>query len=209
MMDADTPFEVEEFPSFPEEIDLEVDPFAPEIAVPDTGVIGDPVDDAEFYHWQEADDTCAIVAQEGILEKETGVPFDEAELAQEAEQLGVYFPGVGTTMDGMGVLLESHGIPVTEYMDGSADASTLARELNEGHEAIVGVDCGILWNDPFAVGQGHAIWITGVEVDEMGDVTGVFANDSGIPDGGGVYYDIDTFQSAWNSMGSPMVATQV
>jgi hypothetical protein len=169
--------------------------------------VGNPKHDAQFWHEQQNDDTCAVVAQEGIIQKHTGQDLGENTLQQEAIENGWYRPGEGTRWSDVGNLLESHDVPTNRWS--GADMNTLCGELEQGRDVIAGVDVGYLWRDPGAIGEGHAVWVTGLETDQGGNTTGVFLNDSGNPEiGGGGKVSAEVFKRAWNEAGSPMVSTQ-
>ncbi len=167
-------------------------------------IIGTPEQDAQYLH-QQTGETCATVAQEGIIEKQTGVDYGEKALAQEAYENGWTDADGGTYPDCIGNLLENHEVPTQRWLDGSADLSTLKNELAQGHDVIVGVDAGEFYQDAGLLGSGHAVWVTGVENNAQGDVSRVIVNDSNFTDP--QVHDIAIFQNAWDSGGRLMVAT--
>ncbi|MBP8001776.1 MAG: hypothetical protein KA338_21165 [Chloroflexi bacterium] len=168
-------------------------------------VIGDPVTDARHWHEQQHPDTCAIVAQEGIIAKHTGDNPGEEVLRRESLANGWY--ANGTKPQDVGKLMEAHQVPVG--FKGSGDMNTLEQELAQGHDVIVGVDAGHLWQDANSLGSGHAVWVTGLETDNQGKVTNVFLNDSGNSAiGAGGKVSAQTFRDAWAGGGNFMVATQ-
>jgi len=178
------------------------------------GVIaGDPVQDAYYYHAQTYDDTCAVVAQQGIL-KAFGIELTESDLREVAYVNGWYQPGTGTSMEGIGGLLEHAGIPVHRVHGASLD--DLIAELDKGHKVIVGLDANEIWApkvsfDPFnwwrteLPDAGHAVWITGIDADEGV----VYMNDSGVPDGQGRAVAIPDFLNSWDDWGNYYCATDV
>jgi len=168
-------------------------------------IVGNPERDKQYFHWQKRGDSCAIVAQEGVLQKHTGIDFGEETLAKEAREHGWY--DGGTAPDDVGKLLELHGAPVQRWENG-ADLKTLKDQVSQGHDVIVSVSARDLWNDPSIPQRaGHALWVTGVETDANGNVTGIRTNDSGRSDGAGIRYDVETFQRAWSRFNNHMVAT--
>lgn len=73
-----------------------------------------------------------------------GINTTEDQLCIEAYQNGWYNPGIGTPMENVGNLLVSHGLPVERKIGGIVD--DLRYEIAHGHNVIVGVDSGELWN---------------------------------------------------------------
>lgn len=175
-------------------------------------MIGDPVTDARYWHEQQHPDTCAIVAQEGIIAKHTGENPGEEELRREALANKWYVTGRepkenGTKPQDVGKLMEAYQVPVG--FKGSGDMNILEQELAQGHDVIVAVDAGHLWQDAKSLGSGHAVWVTGLETDNNGKVTNVFLNDSGNSAiGAGGKVSAQTFQNAWTERGNFMVATK-
>lgn len=172
--------------------------------VPEGQVIGTPEQDAQYLHKQTGD-TCATVAQQGIIEKSTGIDYGEDALNQEAYEKGwVNWKGE-TDSDKIGNLLESHGISTQRWLDGSADINTLKEQLAQGNDVIVGVDAGEFYEDDVLLGRGHAVWVTGLETDTQGDVSKVIVNDSNAPKP--QVHDATHFQNAWNASNRLMIAT--
>jgi len=180
-------------------------------------MVGTPENDAMYYHAQTYEDTCAIVAQEGIL-KEFNIEVTESELREYAYINGLYEPTTdvpgsgGTTMDDVGELLESFGVDVHRKYD--ADITDLISELTNGHKVIVGLDASEIWYpessfDPTnwwraeLPDMGHAVWLTGIDV-ENGIV---LMNDSGAPDGQMREVPIEDFLNAWEDTGNYYCAT--
>lgn len=205
------------------------DDLAPDGAEPDdTGpddhlvpdVVGTPdVDSAHdagaVWHEQERDNTCAVAAQEFVLDAFTGVDHSEAELREVAESHGWYDPLGGTSIDDVGKILDHYGID-TERHDG-ASLADLESALADGDGVIVGVDSGEIWNPDTAPddaltdylgipGQGadHAVQVVGVDHTDPAHPE-VILNDSGTPDGQGERVPLATFLDAWDDSGNFMV----
>ncbi len=173
---------------------------------PERQIIGTPEQDARYLHRQTGE-TCATVAQEGIIEKHSGVDYGEGALAQEALEQGWTDEDGGTSPECVGNLLENHDIPTQRWLDGSADLDTLKNELAQGNDVIVGVDAGDFYQDPALINSGgHAVWVTGLEVDTDGDISNVIVNDSNAPEP--QVHDVQTFQNAWDGADRLMVATR-
>ncbi|MGB8646369.1 MAG: hypothetical protein WCF84_14115 [Anaerolineae bacterium] len=166
--------------------------------------IGNAEQDQAFFHYQQGEKACAVVAQESIIQKRTGTDFGEAALAQESEQKGWYSADKGTYPADVGKLLEAHGVPVRRWQDAGLD--DLQQQIAQGKDAIVGVQASTLWGDnSIPPGTGHVIWVTGMEPDNAGHPIAIIANDSGRADGAGIHYPINTFLRAWAPMGNLMV----
>jgi hypothetical protein len=175
------------------------------LETPERAIIGTPDYDAQFHHLQHRR-TCATVAQQGIIEKHTGIDHGEEALAQVAFKEGWAKADGRTYTDCVGNLLDEHGIPTQRWLDGSANLDVLKRELAYGHDVIVGVDSGELYQDYEMLDKGHVVWVTGLELDADGQVTKAFVNDSNSPPR--QEYDSLTFKNAWDASSREMVSTQ-
>lgn len=155
-------------------------------------------------------DTCAIKAQQIILESR-GISVSEDALIQESIDNGWYHPGEGTRMDDVGKLLESHGLEVERYVNGSVEE--LARGLSQGKQIIIGVDSGELWHPGFyeefedvLLGPcaDHALLVSGVSVDPLNAETQVSLTDPGT---GEIFstYSLDDFLDAWDDSNNFML----
>lgn len=178
-------------------------------------VIGDPDGDVRFWHGQEAPNSCAVAAQEDVLEAITGHPVAESQLASEAAAHGWYDPAQGTPLSHVGDLLEAHGV-ATARADGASlhDLMTLA---DRDVPVIVSVDSSELWaagaghaaaltDAPVIVGGGadHVVVVTGFDLSDPGHPE-IVLNDSGRPDGAGIRVDLDRFEDAWADSGHYLV----
>ncbi len=173
-------------------------------------LIGNPQFDASHFHEQSYDNTCAIVAQQGILESH-GIVVSEDELMRIAAQNG-WFTQDGTLMNDMGELLEHFGIDI-DY-GSNASIHDLVAQLSQGEKVIVGLDASEIWS-PESNGdftnwyaaelpdQGHAVWITGIDLEN--EV--VYMNDSGISNGGGRAVALSDFMNAWEDFGNNYCTT--
>jgi hypothetical protein len=178
------------------------------------GVIGNPEEDLQNWHQQTHSDSCAIVAQEFILDDLLGHHFTEDQLCHEAMDAGLYTPGSGTTLDALGGLLEMHGIHVqTEY---GATLAQIEQQLAEGHKVIAAVDADKIWypdqegNNVLANAGGfpgsdanHAVQVIGYDPQTQM----VILNDPGTPDGRGLMVPADRFLDAWGDGGDVMMHT--
>lgn len=182
-------------------------------------IVGTPeIDTAVWDGKQNYDDTCAIRAQEFILEQFTGQEIDETALVQVAEASGWYEPGVGTPNVHIGNLLDKYGIPVAKYE--GANAFDLANELAQGHKVMIAVDKDELWQiegeldsidqlagiDP---GSDHAVVVSGIDTaDPDPNNWQVYVSDPGTGEPA-ARYPMAQFLDAWQDSNFYMVATQV
>jgi hypothetical protein len=159
----------------------------------------------KLYRKEQHGPTCAIAAQEGVIEKHTGIDPGEKQLQGEAVRNGWTFEDGGSREECLGNVLEAHGIPVerSNYKDGSAGMHALKNELAQDHDVIVNVDGGKLYHEAGKDG-GHALWVT--EVDESQNPPRVYVNDSntGTPES----YTAPEFMEAWRETDCTMVATK-
>ena len=182
-------------------------PFDPDNSDPDC-VVGDPEEAIDSWHWQETNSSCAVAAQEFVLEILTGREFDESDLRDLAEEQGWYDPNGGTAVEDVGNILEHMGLHV-ERSEGNS-IEDLERCLDKGGEVIVGVDSDELWNgssdDRFGPGMDadHAIQVIGIDRTDP-DQPMVIINDSGTNNGGGAMVPMDLFIEAWEDSGCFMV----
>lgn len=133
-------------------------------------------------------DTCAIKSQQLILER-FGIHVTEEQLRVEAMERGWYVPGGGTPMDAVGKLLQLHGVEMHQYVDGNI--CNVLNELALGHQVIMSVDSGELWNYglrerledylPGVGGADHALIVSGLNTANPNDVK-VIVTDPGTGD---------------------------
>ena len=178
-------------------------------------VVGDPDEAMDQWHLQERDNTCAVAAQEFVLDDFTGIHHSEDELRQVAEEHGWYTPQGGTPVDDTGNILAYYGLD-TEQQHG-ASFQQLETALAHGDGVIVGVESGKIWNPGFdpadsvtnyvgIPGQSadHAVEVIGVDHSDPAHPT-VILNDSGAPDGRGERVPLATFLEAWQGSGNFLV----
>jgi hypothetical protein len=178
-------------------------------------VVGTPEQDAAAFDGQQSyDDTCAIRCQEFILEQfQPGAEYDETALVREAQSMGWYAPGQGTSPEDLGNILELHGIGVNRYED--ATAYDLANELAQGHKVMISVDSGELWDNSIKEkiadlgvddGPDHAVVVSGIDTTDP-DNPKVIISDPGTGEPA-AKYPMDQFVGAWEDGGFQMVSTQ-
>ena len=157
---------------------------------------------------QQYEDTCAIKSQQLILES-NGIDISEQELRNEAIKYGWYAPGYGTPMEDVGNLLENHGMEVHRYMDASIS------DIAKGHQVIIGVDSGELWNagigetfEDLILGEqaDHALIVSGIIVDPFTAEQNILLTDPGTGDVC-MEYPIGQFEDAWNDSNNFFIAS--
>lgn len=188
-------------------------PFAPGGDVTETTerTVGDPESDKQYVDVQGDNDlgkrnTCAIVAQEMIMDKFAGRrdAYDETELVRESIAHGWSNDSDGGSIPFLvGELAKAHGFRAENKPN--SDVAELVKRLESGEEAVAGVNGGMLWNDPTAMGDGsanHAVWVTGAKVRETNgqiELVTVFINDSG--SGRTIEVDGESFKKMWDTSG--------
>ena len=180
--------------------------------------IGDTADPVGFNSevYQVYSDTCAIQSQKLILEK-FGIDISQEDLIRESYENGWYDPdsGGGTCMSDIGKLLENHGVPVVQTSGNNI--FSLARELAQGHQVIVGVDSGELWNrgswtqalEDYFIGEipDHALIVSGLDASDPENVQ-VVLTDPGTGQER-VRYSEREFLEAWKDSDCWMMSTEV
>lgn len=163
---------------------------------------------------QEFPDTCAIKSQQIILESHD-INVSEQDLVEESIDKGWYVPGQGGTMpEDVGNLLEEHGMTVNHFDNATID--DIASELAKGHQVIVGVDSGELWQpghfesleDFFKLGGAdHALIVSGIQVNPLTSEREVLLTD---PETGEVThtYTMDQFEDAWDDSDNFMISAE-
>lgn len=178
-------------------------------------IIGNPISDmASLDGAQGFPDTCAIKAQEVILQQFFSRDFDEAKLRQVAYENGWYTPGGGTPCEHVGRLLEEAGIPISQKYN--ASAIDLFKALSEGKKVIVGLDGNELRNHGSLLERlqegllgpnaDHAVLVSGLDCRDRSNL-GVFITDPAT--GTTARYPMATFLDSWSDSSCFMVQTRV
>lgn len=164
---------------------------------------------------QEFPDTCAIKSQQIILESHD-INVSEQDLVEESIDKGWYAPGQGGTMpEDVGNLLEEHGMTVNHFDNATID--DIASELAKGHQVIVGVDSGELWQpghfesleDFFKLGGAdHALIVSGIQVNPLTSEREVILTDPGTGEVAHTY-TIDQFEDAWDDSDNFMISSDI
>lgn len=163
---------------------------------------------------QEFPDTCAIKSQQIILESHD-INVSEQDLVEESIDKGWYVPGQGGTMpEDVGNLLEEHGMTVNHFDNATID--DIASELAKGHQVIVGVDSGELWQpghfesleDFFKLGGAdHALIVSGIQVNPLTSEREVLLTDPGTGEVTHTY-TMDQFEDAWDDSDTFMISAE-
>src|SRR6185437_3207016 len=153
----------------------------------DTVVIGDPEGDKAFTHRQGENllgfrNTCGLCSCENVL-RSFGRDVNETDIVVFAAQRGLCnIDGAdrdpagcgGTSPEGIAEILTRYGIPASAHYGDSLEE--LAANLEQGRSVIIGVNAGVLWDDPNSDSGGpanHGITVTGVARDPLtGDIQG-------------------------------------
>jgi hypothetical protein len=175
--------------------------------------VGNPFEDANFWQEQAGSSSCAVVAQMGVYESITGVELPEDAVCQIAEVNGWFDPNSGTSPEALGKILNAFGVTTETQYD--ASLNDIASALERGDKVIVALDANEIWNplrdeagNPIEQEDGgHAVWVTGIDQDEQGNIK-VILNDSGISDGQMKVIDGVDFINAWDDFGNHLVIAE-
>lgn len=171
-------------------------------------VIGDPESWKRFHTVQQSPTTCAVAAQQQVLERRGlvagGTPAARAavekRLAAEVEQAGAYFSQGsygGTPPEYMGQLLKARGLLTSRRLGAGPD--DLRAGFEKKYDLLVDVDSGVLRDDAGARGTGHVILVTGARLDSQKKVSCYFVNDSAFAGGAGDCVPAERFLAAWSA----------
>lgn len=165
-----------------------------------TRTLGDPAGRAALVHSQRFPDTCALVSQQEVLAELHLLPVDdpvkaEELLREEALSRGFYRHGTPTRYSAD--LIVDRGVLVAKAT--GAPLRTLDAAVRRGGMVIASVDARYIWDQKSPTPLGHAVVITGAEIDRLsGRTLGYYINDSGTdPPGRGRFIPIETFAKAW------------
>jgi hypothetical protein len=174
-------------------------------------VTGEPESDMLHWHHQSEQNSCAVAAQEFVLDEMTGRDFTEAELIEEALSKGWYDPQKGTELLDVGNLLEAHGIGVERRVH--CTLVDLHRQLAQNHNILVVLDSDELYsysphedNSDRGEGANHAVQVIALDYTDPNE-SFVLLNDPGNPNGRGIRVSVDRFMDAWEDSNYFMVST--
>lgn len=175
----------------------QLDRFNPNNADP-SHIIGNPEAAMEVFHTQETPTSCAVAAQEFVLEQLTGREYTETDLRNFAEANQWYSPEDGTPLYNTGDILESQGLSVKRDHYNTID--DIAACLENGGAVIVGVDAYEIYGVGNDYGPGmdanHALQVIGIDTSSPGCPM-VIVNDPSNGYGGGAMIPMDNFMDAW------------
>ncbi|MCX5796373.1 MAG: hypothetical protein NTY77_12850 [Elusimicrobia bacterium] len=170
-----------------------------------TRTVGDPVGKSNLVFHQEGG-SCALGAQFQALQVRGKIPPAKDDKAirafvQQAQQDGAFVEirdksgGLygGTSFANLDRMLTAYNVPHALKL--KATQQDLDRAVLQNGDAIVTVNAALFWQDPqHAVG--HAVYVTGAEVDKTGKVVGYYFNDTGTGEGARFVTAAD-FNKAW------------
>lgn len=177
-------------------------------ADPYFGLPAENINDPRFQ--QATPDGCDFAAEASVLRDYGFSDVTEEQLQMEGADQG-WYEGHGTPMDRMGSHLESHGVPYTATEGNGVE--NLVAELARGHEIIIAVDSGEIWNPGIAEDMEDAIY--GGRPDHAIIVNGISIadNTATITDSGNGDYrcevPLDRLVDAWEDSNFTMVSTDV
>jgi hypothetical protein len=178
-------------------------------------VLGDPDRLAEHWEYQGQTRDCALYSEKSVAGGfGRSVDLEQHREAGKAEET---YSADGTTLDGVGRVLEREGIKVDRYEMNTEDKGFGGEPVKDHQEAvamrdqavadgkgvITVVDSGTLWGQEPGY---HALHVTGIEISKDGERF-IVTNDSGVPDGAAKHYPADRFDEAWADAGHKMVIT--
>lgn len=171
-------------------------------------IFGHPQDQSDYWELQNQPDNCAVMSELSIMHQ-FGVDLTQDQANYISAEHGWYHPGGGTTPDDIGNMMSLYNIP--NHTRVNATAADLARELQQGHGVIVGVnnedlyDYGPIRNlfnaikDDLGISSAnHAVVVTGIDASDP-EHPMVILNDPGHPGGQGAAYPLDQFMDAWQN----------
>ena len=145
--------------------------------------------------------TCGLVSCVNIL-RLAGVKAEETDIVNYAKNNGLctYIPSVlstqngGTSWKNREIILEHFGI---NMCSDDTTIENIAYHVESGHGVIISVYASALWFGSRRLKNPHAITVTSVKKNLIGDIVGFYVADSGIheKDGNG-YYTVDEIKRA-------------
>jgi len=173
-----------------------------EITDEDSGKIIGDLEDAEHWHPQSENYSCAVVCQEFVAEQLLDQDFSETQMIEYAEKQGWYESTEGTCPSDVGNLLEMLGLEVERSYN--MTINDLIQALAEDEKIICGVNNAILAEPLFAelpgISANHAVQVIGIDYTDPNNPQ-VILNDPGIPNGQGIRHNLDIFMKAWETSG--------
>jgi hypothetical protein len=148
----------------------------PTVLIGGATALGNPSRAARFFPGQQANkDTCALMSTQGIVQQSGGGNPTEAQMQAIGTASGAYIACNGTTNEA--AVMNQAGIPATRST--SPSLNDIAVAVRQGKAVIVGLDARPIWGLASPTPLGHAIRVTGVELDSAGNPVAIFINDTG------------------------------
>jgi hypothetical protein len=185
-------------------------------------------DELNIYYKAQTGNTCGFQATQNIL-KAYGKNPTLTELKKSA---GYEADKEGNKYDDFQEMFEANGVKVDVHPSFSSDKDAVEnslKDLKDGKAVVALIDTEPLdyWDGNSG---GHAVWVTGVRIDDEGNITHIVCNDSGFnndnykngtwdgtsmesgsdgqPDGMGIEYPISEFLDAWEKWEYSYIGTQ-
>ncbi len=185
-----------------------------------TTTVGDPGGRAQ-YVFRQTGGTCALASQAQMYAEAHGIKPTRANMRKLEDELFARasntnqftgnsadpgqrgtqggFGGGGTQDQYLGNMLDT---PVKKHYLAKQDE--LLTAVSRGKMVMVSANAGMLWNDERHKNGGHAIVITGAEVDQAGGLLGYYINDTGTGEGAR-FVSAKQFLPAWENRGSVFI----
>lgn len=177
-----------------------------------TETVGDPGGRAQ-YVFRQMGGTCALASQAQMYAEAHGIKPTRAAMrkiedeffakARETAQFNgsaadpkQRWEGGGTPDENLGNMLDT---PVKKHY--LAKDEELLAAVSRGKMVMIAANTGLLWNDKRHLSGGHAVVVTGAEVDKDGALLGYYINDTGT-DEAARFVSAKQFMPAWRDRGS-------
>lgn len=177
-----------------------------------TSTVGDPGGRARFV-FRQTGGTCALASQAQMYAEAHGVKPTRANMrkiegeffakASVSNQFNgnsadpkQRWDGGGTPDEALGNMLDT---PVKKHY--LAKDEELFTAVSRGKMVMIAANTGLLWNDKRHLSGGHAVVVTGAEVDASGALLGYYINDTGT-DEAARFVSARQFLPAWRDRGS-------
>ncbi len=180
-----------------------------------TATIGDPGGRAQ-YVFPQTGGTCALAAQAQIYAEAHGIKPTRAAMEQIEAEFFVKasvtkqfngnsddpnqrWNGDGTNVENIGNMLDT---PIKKHY--LAKDEELFAAVSRGKMVMIVANAGLLWNDKRRMSKGHAVVVTGAEVDSAGALLGYYINDTGTNEAAR-FVSAKQFLPAWQTLGSVFI----
>lgn len=187
---------------------------------------------AELFAFQGQNDlgyqgTCGLASSAEMLSDLTGENFTENDVVRHAAANGLCDTDSsdpadlgGTTLEGLRVIHTDAGVQSVSRRD--CDLASLARYVESGDGVLAAVKAAECWPptgisaseavrsaDLAQPGTDHVVWVTGVSrTPDTGAVSGFFINDTGRPDGAGVFLSNEEMGRSWEQRGGELLVAR-